>query len=107
MNAAQTECTLDTPESIGAMEFVIGMITDKIAAPVTDLANPSFAVEEFFGGKIGMHVDGPWQFKHKGELRLRVGRCADAGRPCGERNVGRRVGFGISNTPRTPTRRRH
>src|SRR5215204_5555839 len=28
MNAAQTVCTLDTPESIAAMEFVIGMITD-------------------------------------------------------------------------------
>ena len=104
MNAAQTECTLDTPESIGAMEFVIGMITDKIAAPVTDLANPSFAVEEFFGGKIGMHVDGPWQF-----INIRRTPTSSSGTlrrmpagPAGSVTWAAGSGFGISNTTENP-----
>jgi multiple sugar transport system substrate-binding protein len=63
MNEAKTECLLDAPESVEAMKFVVSMFTeDKIAAPITDLANPNFAVEEFYGGKVGMHLDGPWQF---------------------------------------------
>ena len=96
---AQTECTLGTPESIEAMEFVIGMITDKIAAPVTDLANPSFAVEEFFGGKIGMHVDGPWQFiniRENSEFEWDVAPMP-AG-PAGSVTWAAGSGFGISNT---------
>jgi multiple sugar transport system substrate-binding protein len=99
MNAAQTECTLDTPESIEAMEFVIGMITDKIAAPVTDLANPSFAVEEFYGGKIGMHVDGPWQFiniRENSDFEWDVAPMP-AG-PAGSVTWAAGSGFGISNT---------
>ncbi len=63
MNAAATECTLDSPESIAALEFIVGLFTeDKVAAPITDLANPNAGQEAFFGGKIGMHVNGPWQF---------------------------------------------
>jgi multiple sugar transport system substrate-binding protein len=99
MNTAQTVCTLDTPESIAAMEFVIGMITDNIAAPVTDLANPSFAVEEFYGGKIGMHVDGPWQFiniRENSDFEWDVAPMP-AG-PAGSVTWAAGSGFGISNT---------
>ena len=85
------------------MEFVIGMITDKIAAPVTDLANPSFAVEEFFGGKIGMHVDGPWQFINIGENSDFEWDVAPmpAG-PAGSVTWAAGSGFGISNTTENP-----
>lgn len=103
MNAAQTECTLDTAASIEAMEFVIGMITDGIAAPVTDLANPSFAVEEFFGGKIGMHVDGPWQFiniKENSNFEWDVAPMP-AG-PAGSVTFAAGSGFGISNSTENP-----
>jgi multiple sugar transport system substrate-binding protein len=103
MNEAQTECTLDTPESIEAMEFVISMITDGIAAPVTDLANTSFAIEEFYGGKIGMHVDGPWQFiniKENSDFEWDVAPLP-AG-PAGSVTPAAGSGFGISNTTENP-----
>jgi multiple sugar transport system substrate-binding protein len=99
MNAAQTECTLDSAESIAAMEFVISMITDGIAAPVTDLANTSFAIEEFFSGKIGMHIDGPWQFiniKENSDFEWDVAPLP-AG-PAGSVTPAAGSGFGISNT---------
>jgi multiple sugar transport system substrate-binding protein len=103
MNSAQTECTLDTPESIAAMEFVIGMLTDGIAAPVTDLANTSFAIEEFFSGKVGMHVDGPWQFiniKENSDFEWDVAPMP-AG-PEGSVTWAAGSGFGISNTTENP-----
>jgi multiple sugar transport system substrate-binding protein len=103
MNAAETECTLDTPESIEAMEFVISMITDGIAAPVTDLANTSFAIEEFFSGKVGMHVDGPWQFiniKENSDFEWDVAPLP-AG-PAGSVTPAAGSGFGISNTTENP-----
>ena len=79
------------------------MITDKIAAPVTDLANPSFAVEEFFGGKIGMHVDGPWQFiniRENSDFEWDVAPMP-AG-PAGSVTWAAGSGFGISNTTENP-----
>ncbi len=83
------------------MEFVISMITDGIAAPVTDLANTSFAIEEFFSGKVGMHVDGPWQFiniKENSDFEWDVAPLP-AG-PAG--SVTPAAGFGISNTTENP-----
>ena len=62
MNAAATECTLDSPESIAALEFIVGLFTkDKVAAPITDLANPNSGQEAFFSGNVGMHLNGIWQ----------------------------------------------
>ncbi|MDQ3539854.1 MAG: sugar ABC transporter substrate-binding protein [Chloroflexota bacterium] len=63
MNDDETESLLNSPESLEALTFIIGMITeDQIAAPITDLANTQFAREAFNSGKIGMTQDGPWQF---------------------------------------------
>jgi len=46
MNAEETTCTLDAPDSLAALEFLTGLITkDKVGAPITDLANASFASE--------------------------------------------------------------
>jgi multiple sugar transport system substrate-binding protein len=62
MNEDATECTLDQPEAMDAMQFLSDLFhKDKVAAPITDLANPNFALERFFSGKVGMHADGPWQ----------------------------------------------
>jgi multiple sugar transport system substrate-binding protein len=46
MNAEETTCTLDAPDSLAALEFLTGLITkDKVGAPITDLANANFASE--------------------------------------------------------------
>jgi len=45
-----------------AMQFLSDLfLKDKVAAPITDLANPSFGLERFSSGKVAMHMDGPWQ----------------------------------------------
>ncbi len=62
MNQEETACTLDSPESLAALEFVTGLIRDKAAAPITDLANANFASEAFYSGKIAMTQNGPWNF---------------------------------------------
>ena len=62
MNEDATASTLDSPESMEAMQFLSDLFNkDKVAAPITDLANPNFGLERFFSGKVGMHMDGPWQ----------------------------------------------
>jgi len=62
MNADATKSTLNSPESMEAMQFLSDLfLKDKVAAPITDLANPNFGLERFFSGKVGMHMDGPWQ----------------------------------------------
>ncbi len=61
MDEAEKTSTLNTPDAKAAMQFVIDMILkDKTVAPITDLANPLFASERFYSGKIGMIADGPW-----------------------------------------------
>lgn len=62
MDAEGSKSTIDSPEAVEAMRFLSDLfLKDKVAAPITDLANPNFALERFFSGKIGMHMDGPWQ----------------------------------------------
>ena len=62
MNEDATASTLDSPEAMEAMQFLSDLFhKDKVAAPITDLANPNFGLERFFSGKVGMHMDGPWQ----------------------------------------------
>jgi multiple sugar transport system substrate-binding protein len=104
MNAAETQCTLDTPESIEAIEFVVSMFTkDKIAAPITDLANPNFGVETFYSGKVGMHIDGPWQFINIGEnSNFEWGIAPMPAGPAGSVTWAAGSGFGISNTTGSP-----
>lgn len=62
MNQEETSCTLDTPESLAALDFITGLLKDKSAAPITDLANANFASEAFYSGKIAMTQNGPWNF---------------------------------------------
>ena len=104
MNAEQTQCTLDSAESVEAIEFVISMFTeDEIAAPITDLANPNFGVEEFYGGNIGMHVDGPWQFVNIGtNSDFEWGIAPIPSGPAGSVTWAAGSGFGISNTTDNP-----
>lgn len=60
MNAEETTCTLDAPDALAALDFVVGLVRDEIAVPVTDLANPNFSREAFYSGKVAMTQDGPW-----------------------------------------------
>jgi multiple sugar transport system substrate-binding protein len=99
MNADKTECTLGSSQSIAALEFVVGLFTEGIAAPITDLANPNFGVEQFFGGQVGMYLDGPWQI-----INVRENAGFDFGlapMPAGSAGSITWVagsGFGVSNT---------
>jgi multiple sugar transport system substrate-binding protein len=104
MNAAETECTLNTPESIEAMEFVVSMFAkDKIAAPITDLANPNYGVETFYSGKVGMYTDGPWQFINiETNSNFEWGIAPMPAGPAGSVTWAAGSGFGISNTTESP-----
>lgn len=99
MNDEKTKSTLDSPESISALKFMTGLFTDGGAAPITDLANPNFGYEQFSGGKIGMHLDGPWQI-----VNIRENADFDFGiapMPAGKAGSVSWVagsGFGISNS---------
>jgi multiple sugar transport system substrate-binding protein len=99
MNAAKTKCTLGSSQSIAALEFLVGLFNEGIAAPITDLANPNFGYEEFSGGNIAMHINGPWQI-----VNIRDNADFDFGiapMPAGSAGSVTWVagsGFGISNT---------
>ena len=99
MNTDLTQCTLDSPQSIAALEFLVGLFDEGIAAPITDLANPNFGYEEFSGGNIAMHINGPWQV-----VNIRDNADFDFGiapMPAGSAGSVTWVagsGFGISNT---------
>jgi multiple sugar transport system substrate-binding protein len=61
MDAAQTHCTLDSPEAKAGIEFITSIfIKDKTGAPITDLSNRQFGNEQFYSGRAGMLIDGPW-----------------------------------------------
>ncbi|HLZ57496.1 MAG TPA: sugar ABC transporter substrate-binding protein [Ktedonosporobacter sp.] len=63
MDDGETTCTLDTTDSKASIQFMVDLILkDKAAAPITDLSNTQFQSERFFSGKVGMMIDGPWQF---------------------------------------------
>jgi multiple sugar transport system substrate-binding protein len=99
MNADKTRCTLGSAQSIAALEFLVGLFDDGVAAPITDLANPNFGYEQFSGGKIAMHINGPWQI-----VNIRDNADFDFGiapMPAGSAGSATWVagsGFGISNT---------
>jgi len=62
MDKGATKSTLDSPQAMEAMQFLSDLfLKDKVAAPITDLANPNFGLERFSSGKVAMHMDGPWQ----------------------------------------------
>jgi multiple sugar transport system substrate-binding protein len=104
MNADETESTLDSPDSLAALEFIVGLVTkDKFAAPITDLANANFAAETFYSGKIGMTQTGPWQVVNMRKnakfnwdiVPFPAGKAGSLTWVAGS-------GFGISNTTKTP-----
>lgn len=104
MNEAETETLIDSPDSVAALNFMVGLITkDKCAAPITDLANANFASEQFYSGKIGMTPNGPWNFVN---VRKNAGFKWDiAPLPAGKAGSVTWVagsGFGISNTTQHP-----
>lgn len=100
MNAEESACTLDSAESLAALNFLVGLFTeDQVAPPITDLANNLYASEAFQSGKIGMYTNGPWEF-----VNLRTNATFDwdiapipAG-PGGSVTWVAGSGFGISNT---------
>ena len=103
MNAEETTCTLDSPDAVAALEFVTGLIRDKVAAPITDLANANFASEAFYSGKIAMVHNGPWNFvnvRRNGKFNWDVvpmprGKAGSVSTVAGS-------GFGISNNTKNP-----
>lgn len=104
MNEEETESTLDSPESVEALNFIIGMITqDETAAPITDLANTQFARETFNSGKIGMTQDGPWQFVNtRKDAAFNFDVAPLPAGPAGSVTWVAGSGFGISNTTEHP-----
>jgi len=104
MNAEETECTLNSPESLAALNFLVGLFTeDQVAPPITDLANPLYAAEAFQSGKIGMYTNGPWEFVNLRENAAFGWDIAPipAG-PAGSVTWVAGSGFGISNTTEHP-----
>lgn len=103
MNAEETECTLDSAESVEALEFLVGLYRDGIAAPITDLANINEAFEDFTSGQIGMYIDGPWLFgglSDDAEFDWDVAPVPEG--PAGSITYGDGSGFGISQSTESP-----
>lgn len=104
MNADATASTLDSPESLAALNWFFGLLTeDRVVAPITDLANVNFDRETFYTGKVGMHVDGPWQFVN--QRKNATFNWDVAPFPAGAAGSNTFVagsGFGISNTTENP-----
>lgn len=104
MNAEETVCTLDSPDSLAALNFIVGLFTeDKVTPPITDLANDRYGSETFQSGKVGMYINGPWEFVN---LRANAPFAWDvAPLPAGKAGSVTWVagsGFGISNTTEHP-----
>ena len=100
MNEEETECLLNSPESVEALNFIVGMITeDQTAAPITDLANAQFSREAFNSGNIGMTQDGPWQFVNtRKDAAFAFDVAPLPAGPAGSVTWVAGSGFGISNT---------
>jgi multiple sugar transport system substrate-binding protein len=104
MNPEENECTLDQPPAVNALTFYSSLfVSERVAAPITDLANPLWAIEVFYSGKIAMHANGPWQF-----VNIRKNANFDwdiaplpAG-PAGSITTAAGSGFGISANTKYP-----
>ena len=61
LNEDKTQCVLDQPAAVGALEFLTGMMfDDKVAPSKAELGDLS-AKEMFSSGKAGMYVCGGWR----------------------------------------------
>lgn len=99
MNVDKTECTLDSSQSIAALEFLVSLLTEGVAAPITDLANSNFGYEQFSGGSIAMHLDGPWQVVNiRDSADFNFGIAPMPAGSAGSVGWVNGSGFGISNT---------
>jgi multiple sugar transport system substrate-binding protein len=104
MNAEETECTLDSPESLEALNFLYSMVTeDQAITPLTDLANTNFHREAFNSGSVGMQQDGPWQFVNtRKEATFNWDIAPIPTGSTGSITTVNGSGFGISNTTEHP-----
>jgi len=61
MNAEQTVSTLDAPEALQAIQFVVDLfVKDKVTPPITNLVTES-ALANFLEGNVAFMQNGPWQ----------------------------------------------
>lgn len=104
MNVEETECTLDSPESLEALNFLYSMVTeDQAITPLTDLANTNFHREAFNSGSVGMQQDGPWQFVNtRKEATFNWDIAPIPTGSAGSITTVNGSGFGISNTTEHP-----
>lgn len=104
MNDEETECTLDSPESLEALNFIYQLVTeDQAVTPLTDLANANFHREAFNSGSVGMQQDGPWQFvntRREATFNWDVAPIPEGS--AGSITTVNGSGFGISNTTEHP-----
>lgn len=104
MNEDETECTLDSPESMEALNFIYSLITeDQAVTRLTDLANTNFHREGFNSGNVGMQQDGPWQFVNtRREATFNWDIAPLPAGSAGSITTVNGSGFGISNTTEHP-----
>ena len=61
MNDRQTVSTLNAPEAMQAMQFVIDLFTkDKVTPPIKNLVTES-SLTNFLQGNVAFMQNGPWQ----------------------------------------------
>lgn len=61
MNDERTECLLNTPEAIAALEYYYGLLTvDEVSVPPGTLPQTPGSGEQFLSGVTAMHIAGPW-----------------------------------------------
>lgn len=61
MNAGATASTLGSPESMFALEFVIGLfVRDRVTPPISNLVTEN-SLANFMQGNVAMMQNGPWQ----------------------------------------------
>jgi multiple sugar transport system substrate-binding protein len=104
MNDEETECTLGSPESLEALNFIYQLVTeDQAVTPLTDLANANFHREAFNSGTVGMQQDGPWQFVNtRREATFNWDVAPIPQGSAGSITTVNGSGFGISNTTEHP-----
>jgi multiple sugar transport system substrate-binding protein len=98
-----TKCDLDSPESLGALEWVRArMWDDKVMAKFTDVNNLGTSAA-FAGGKLAMVEDGSWALKNILEQAdFRIGVAPIPSGPAGRATLSTTDGFGIYAGTRHP-----
>jgi ABC-type glycerol-3-phosphate transport system substrate-binding protein len=63
MNEDRSQCVLDSPAAIEALQFVYDLRTKHKVAAASDNAEQNAALNAFTQGKIGMYMTGPWDIQ--------------------------------------------